>query len=166
MEVKRSSDWNPQAAPTFWINHASRLILRVFEQRLRPLGFGFAYVPVIVALEDNGPLTQKELIESAHVEQPSMAALLGRMERDGVVSRSPHPVDQRASLISLTTTAKTRLPKAKEQLRRAVDQALAGLSKQERATLLALLRRVVANLSAPGPATTRHSASAKRMTET
>jgi DNA-binding MarR family transcriptional regulator len=149
MDVKRTTDWNPQATPTFWINHASRLVLRLFEQRLRPLGFGFAYVPVVVALEENGPLTQKELIESAHVEQPTMAALLARMERDGVISRSPHPVDQRASLISLTAKAKTRLPKAREQLRQGAELALAGLSKQERATLLALLQRVVANLSAP-----------------
>ncbi|HET6336757.1 MAG TPA: MarR family transcriptional regulator [Polyangiales bacterium] len=148
MDVKRTTNWNPQAAPTFWINHASRLVLRLFEQRLRPLGFGFAYVPVVAALEDTAPLTQKELIESAHVEQPTMAALLARMERDGVISRTPHPADQRASLIALTAKAKSRLPKAREQLRQGAEQALAGLSKQERATLLALLQRVVANLSA------------------
>jgi MarR family transcriptional regulator for hemolysin len=148
MDAKRTTNWNPQAAPTFWINHASRLVLRLFEQRLRPLGFGFAYVPVVAALEDTGPLTQKELIESAHVEQPTMAALLARMERDGVISRTPHPADQRASLIALTAKAKSRLPKAREQLRQGAEQALAGLSKQERATLLALLQRVVANLSA------------------
>jgi MarR family transcriptional regulator, transcriptional regulator for hemolysin len=146
MKAKRASDWDPQAAPTFWINHASRLIQRMFEQRLRKLGFGMAYLPVLVTLDENGPVTQKELVAHAHVEQPTMAALLARMERDGVIAREPHPDDQRASLIALTAKAKARLPKVKEQLSQGVAEALLGLSERERATLLTLLRRVVSNL--------------------
>src|SRR4051812_26796376 len=31
--------WDLGSSPTFWINHASRLLMRHFEQRLRPLDF-------------------------------------------------------------------------------------------------------------------------------
>lgn len=146
MHVKPTSDWKPVATPTFWINHGSRLIMRTFEKRLRKLGLGMAYIPVMMALEEEGPLTQTDLLARAHVEQPTMAALLARMERDGVISRDPHPSDQRASLVSLTAKAKARLPKVKESLREGAAQAMAGLSEPERATLIALLKRVVANL--------------------
>src|SRR5690349_1750469 len=101
MKVERPA-WNPAASPTFWINHASRMLMREFEQRLRPLDFGMAYLPVAVALEGGAALPQKDLAERARVEQPTMAALLTRMARDGLISRAPHPTDKRAALISLT----------------------------------------------------------------
>lgn len=154
MNVKRrptssKPDWEIAAAPTFWINHASRLVLRRFEQALRPLGFGMAYLPVLVPLEESGPQQQKELAKQTHVEQPTMAALLTRMERDGLIAREPHPSDKRASLISLTARAKTRLPAARARLQEGVDRALAGFSDRDRATLITLLQRVVKNLDDP-----------------
>ncbi|RKG71195.1 MarR family transcriptional regulator [Corallococcus sp. CA054B] len=146
MSAKSAPRWDPEAVPTFWINHASRLLMRHFEQRLRPLEFGMAYLPVVIALEEHGPLLQKQLAEYAHVEQPTMAALLTRMERDGLIARHPHPDDKRASQISLSAKARERLPQAKEQLEDVAEQATAGFSEKERATFMSLLRRVVANL--------------------
>src|ERR1700742_1491528 len=101
MKVKSEPLWDPESTPSYWINHASRLLLRHFEQILRPLGFGMAYLPVAGALSRDGALQQKDLAERTHVEQPTMAALLGRMERDGVITRTPHPGDKRANLIAL-----------------------------------------------------------------
>lgn len=120
--------------------------MRHFEQRLRPLDFGFAYIPVVIALSENGALRQKDLAERSHVEQPTMAALLARMERDGLISRDADPIDKRASQISLSKKAKTRLPSAKDGLTEIAEKAMKGLSDGERATLIALLRRVVNNL--------------------
>jgi MarR family transcriptional regulator for hemolysin len=146
MNVKRRAAWDPTSHPTFWINHASRLIMRRFEQLLRPLDFGMAYLPVVIALEEKGALLQKQLVEQGRVEQPTMAALLARMERDGLISREPHPTDKRASLISLSAKAKARLPSAKKRLGEIAERATSGFSESERATLIALLRRVVKNL--------------------
>jgi MarR family transcriptional regulator, transcriptional regulator for hemolysin len=147
MKVKDTPRWDPESAPTFWINHASRLIMRSFEQRLRPLDFGMAYLPVVMALKEHGELLQKQLAQHAHVEQPTMAALLARMERDGLISREPHPSDKRASQISLSAKAKARLPLAKQHLAEVAEQATSGFSELERKTFIALLRRVVNNLS-------------------
>ena len=149
MKVKPARRWDPESTPSFWINHASRLLLRQFEQRLRPLDFGMAYLPVVIALEEQGSQLQKELIEQGHVEQPTMAALLTRMERDGLIAREPHPSDKRASLIALTPKAKARLPEAKERLGEVADRLTAGFTDHERATLLALLKRAVQNLGEP-----------------
>ena len=146
MHVKATPSWNPESAPTFWVNHASRLIMRHFEQRLRPLEFGMAYLPVVFALKEDGELTQRELAERARVEPPTMAELLSRMERDGLLHRKPHPTDKRSSRVSLSAKAKARLPAAMEQLADVAERATAGLSQRERATIIALLRRVVDNL--------------------
>lgn len=141
-----TQDWDPAAAPTFWINHASRLLMRQFEQQLRPLEFGMAYLPVAMMLHEQGPLLQKALAERAQVEQPTMAALLTRMERDGLIARGPHPHDKRASLISLTPKAESRLPAAMALMGAVAARATTGLGPEEKALLLGLLQRIVANL--------------------
>jgi DNA-binding MarR family transcriptional regulator len=143
-----ASQWNPESTPTFWINHVSRLLMRHFEGRLRPLDFGMAYLPVVVALREDGALLQKDLATRAHVEQPTMAALLARMERDGLIERAPHPSDKRATEISLSAKAKARLPSAKQRLGEVAEQATSGFTERERKTLIALLRRMVTNLGA------------------
>jgi DNA-binding MarR family transcriptional regulator len=105
----------------------------------------------LFALEEGEPLSQKELAEAARIEQPSMAELLARMERDGVVQREPNPEDKRGSLTSLTRAARARLPDAKEALWQGEDEATAELSEREKATLIKLLQKVVRNLEAADP---------------
>lgn len=139
--------WKPETTPSFWINHASRLLMRHFEERLRPLGFGAAYLPVVGALNEDGPLLQRDLALRAHVEQPTMAALLLRMERDGLIERTPHPTDKRASQINLTPKAHETLPVAMASLGEVAEQLLTGFTAAERATFLALLQRAAKNLA-------------------
>ncbi len=149
MNVKTEPRWDPQSTPSFLrINHASRLLMRQFEQQLRPLGFGFAYLPVAIALEENSGLLQKDLAVRAHVEQPTMALLLARMERDGLVRKEPHPDDKRATRITLTPKARQRLPKAKQRLAVVAKRVTNGFSAAERDQFLSLLQRAVKNLDA------------------
>lgn len=146
MHVKGLS-WDPRSYASFWINHASRLLMREFEARLRPLGFGMAYLPVAIALAEHGALLQKDLAAQAHVEQPTMAALLARMERDGLIAREPDSEDRRATRIRLTPRARRRLPEAGDALTEIADRVTEGFSASERATFLSLLQRAVKNLA-------------------
>ncbi len=113
---------------------------------MRLLGFGMSQMPVLHALGDGGAMSQKELASWARVEQPTMAEMLARMARDGVVQRSPNPNDGRVSLTSLTPRALQQLPKAKAALMEVEHAAMVGFSKAEKAQLLTLLQRMVDNL--------------------
>lgn len=146
MKVKATRPWQPTDYASFWINHASRLLMRHFEAKLRPLGFGMAYLPVTMALAEKGALLQKDLAAEAHVEQPTMAALLVRMERDGLITREPHPDDKRAVHITLTAKAKREIPAAREALFDVAERVTKGFTAAERETFLALLQRAVENL--------------------
>jgi MarR family transcriptional regulator, transcriptional regulator for hemolysin len=130
----------------FWINLASRTIVRVIDARLRPLGFALSHLPVLRALGQGKALSQKDLARVARVEQQTMAELLARMERDGLVERETNPEDKRGSLTSLTRSARTRFPKAAEILMQGEREAMAGFSDEERAVFADFLKRVVANL--------------------
>ena len=100
-------------------------------------------------------MTQTELARWAKVEQPTMAQMLARMERDGIIRREPDPSDRRGSLVSLTKQALSRLPAGRAVLRQANVEMTKGLSARDVATLLSLLRHVLANVeameSAPQP---------------
>jgi MarR family transcriptional regulator for hemolysin len=138
----------PESSVGFWINRASRLIVRRSDARLRSFGLAMSYLPVLRALAPGRPLSQTELAKVAGVEQPSMAETLARMERDGVVQREPNPKDKRGTLISLTRRSNTRFPKAMAALAEGELEATAGLSDAEKVLLRELLQRVVGNLEA------------------
>ncbi len=106
-----------------------------------------AYLPVVFALEESGTLLQKELVERVGVEQPTMTALLARMERDGIVRRSVDASDGRAQRISLTAKGKARLSDVKAAMLEVVEEALAGVSQKERTALMSSLVKVVRNLT-------------------
>jgi MarR family transcriptional regulator for hemolysin len=136
----------PDAFVGFWINLASRTIIRVLDARLRPHGFAISYLPVLRALSEGGALPQKDLVRLARVEQPTMTEMLARMERDGLVEREPNPDDRRGSLTSLTRSARTRFPKARKTLREGEREAMEGFSDEEKALFLEFLQRFVRNL--------------------
>ena len=80
------------------------------------------------------------------IEQPTMAQLLTRMERDGLIRRTDNPHDKRSSLISLTPLALKKLPQAKAVLFEGNKEALKGFTEREIKTLSKLLLRVIKNL--------------------
>jgi MarR family transcriptional regulator, transcriptional regulator for hemolysin len=134
------------STPGHLISLAARGFARLSEARLKPLGFGVGHLPVLVALQDGQAGTQRDLARFARIEQPSMAQMLARMERDGLICRTRDPVDGRSSQVSLTETARTRLPDACAVLFQGNRDALNGFTDEEATQLIALLTRLIANL--------------------
>ena len=107
---------------------AARGFARLSEARLKPLGVGVGHLPVLVALQDGQTGSQRDLARFARIEQPSMAQMLARMERDGLIRRTPDPAGGRSSQTSLTETARTRLPDACAALFQGNRDALSGFT--------------------------------------
>ncbi|MGJ7504271.1 MarR family winged helix-turn-helix transcriptional regulator [Variovorax sp. ZT5P49] len=136
--------------PLKLIGRVTRGFTRIADVGVRELGFAVGQLPVLVSLKKSKALSQAELARIAQVEQPSMAQLLARMERDGLVERVPDPLDKRSRLISLTPLAARRLPKAKAVMDAHTQEALAGFSPEEVEQLTALLVRLNANVERMG----------------
>ncbi len=75
-----------------------------------------------------------------------MAQMLTRMERDGLIRRTPDPDDGRSSRIALTKLALARLLRAIATLFRGNRDAMAGFTDEEIAQFVAMLDRLIANL--------------------
>ena len=141
-----SENWQPKTMPSILISHAARALARRADTKLRDIGISTSQFPVLVALKDGAKLTQKELAQLANVEQPSMAQLLSRMERDGLIRRESDPNDGRSSLISLTDTATSLFSPVRAILTQGNQEALAGFNDSEIEQLVALLHRVIGNV--------------------
>lgn len=139
-------EWKLFSTPAPLINMAARAFARLGERRVKAFGFNIAQMPVLYLLRDGAAMSQKDLAHFAKIEQPSMTQMLARMERDGLVHRTPDPKDGRSSLVSLTEAAKAKLPAAREALHANSTRVLAGFSPDEVATLIALLQRLNENL--------------------
>jgi MarR family transcriptional regulator, transcriptional regulator for hemolysin len=134
------------STPGHLISLAARGFARLSEARLKPLGFGVGHLPVLVALRDGRASTQRDLARSAKVEQPPMAQMLARMERDGLIHRTPDPADGRSSRITLTEVAEARLPDAIATLLQGNREVLRGFTDEETGLLVNLLTRLITNL--------------------
>lgn len=139
-------DLDVLSTPGHLISLAARGFARLSEARLKPLGFGVGHLPVLVALQDGRASTQRDLARFAKIEQPPMAQMLARMERDGLIQRAPDPTDGRSSRITLTEVAEARLPDAIVALLRGNHRALCDFTNEEAGLLIALLTRLIANL--------------------
>jgi DNA-binding MarR family transcriptional regulator len=134
------------STPGHLISLAARGFARLSEARLKPLGFGVGHLPVLVALRDGRASSQRDLARFARIEQPPMAQMLARMERDGLIERTPDPADGRSSRITLTVAAEARLPDAIAVLLRGNQEVLRDFTDDEATLLVALLTRLIANL--------------------
>ena len=130
----------------YMTNWLARLIARAIDARLKPIGMSSGYMPVMFALAHGAALSQRALTEFAAIEQPTMAATLSRMERDGLIVRRADPDDRRAWLYSLSAEGLDKSIKVQEAGREINEAALAGLSGSEREAFLAALAKVVSNL--------------------
>jgi MarR family transcriptional regulator for hemolysin len=134
------------STPGHLISLAARGFARLSEARLKPLGFGVGHLPVLVALQDGRASTQRDLARFAKIEQPPMAQMLARMERDGLIQRAPDPADGRSSRITLTEVAEARLPNAIAILLQGNHEVLRDFTDEEAALFVDLLTRLIASL--------------------
>jgi MarR family transcriptional regulator for hemolysin len=130
----------------YMTNWAARLFARAIDLRLKDIDASSGQLPVFFALADGKALTQKELARVASLEQPTMAATLARMERDGLIERRPDPRDGRSSLVSLSAGGRRKAPLVLKAVEETNAAALADLSEEERTVLLTNMKKIVGAL--------------------
>jgi DNA-binding MarR family transcriptional regulator len=80
----------------------------------REYGMGFARGRVLWALDESGPVLMRALSQALGISPRTVTGLVDGLEADGWVTRSPHPEDRRATIISLTPVAETALARLQD----------------------------------------------------
>jgi len=121
------------------LNHLGRLLLAQVNQRIRPHGVTQGQLPVLCCLHDEEGQTQTELCRKIQVEQPTMANTLWRMERDGLIYRTPSAEDKRQSRIFLTEKTRPAIEAMQEKRNEVIARMTRHMSAEEQKTLYRLL---------------------------
>jgi DNA-binding MarR family transcriptional regulator len=121
------------------------------EDRGRALRAGLDLGPgragVLIRLA-HGPMTLREIAETAGVDPPAATVAVDELQRRGLVRRGPHPDDNRRKLVHLTDAGL----KAANTARRILTDPPAALTALDTGDLAALARILATLNSAPGPA--------------
>jgi DNA-binding MarR family transcriptional regulator len=87
--------------------------------------------PVVAWLMQLSESTQSELSRLVGIEQPTMAVTLKRMERDGLISRSPDPTHGRRTTVRLTARGRKLSQLMSKAAAEVETLAMQGLSARE-----------------------------------
>lgn len=140
-------DFDRDSSAGYLANHMARLFARHLDAGIRPMGLSLGAFPALLHLWEKDGLTQKELVERLHIEQPTMANTLARMERDGLVRRAKDATDARIQRIWLTDKGRAMQADAIHAALAVNARALAGLSAAEQTRFLDLMQRVILALN-------------------
>ena len=115
---------------------------RCIERRLARNGLSHGRFLVMALLSQEDFLPVCRLAELSSVSYPTISALLSGMVRDGLVARVQDEQDRRVVRIMLKDAGRTMLNAVMPGLFRHQGEVLAGLTREELATLVALLAKV------------------------
>ncbi|KAA2236507.1 MarR family winged helix-turn-helix transcriptional regulator [Salinarimonas soli] len=120
---------------------AARLHRARVSERLGAVGLFAGQESVILALAD-GPMTMGELADLLRVRPPTASKTVSRLSSAGLLERRAGSGDGRLVRVGLTSAGEAKARALAGLWDEIDEEMLAGLSRDERARLLSLLRRV------------------------
>ena len=142
----------PPTNPARQFTHLARLLTRYFDRRLASLAINVANLPVLGALRNSAPMSQKQLTEIGQIGQPAMAQMLDRLMREGLLVRSADTVDRRKALFALSLRAQDLMAAVETHLTEGNAEVFSVLTPDEFETLMRLVQKLEQHLAAEGDA--------------
>jgi DNA-binding MarR family transcriptional regulator len=112
----------------------------------RDYGLGFARGRVLWSLRESGPVVMRALSEALGVSPRTITGLVDALEADGWVTRTPHPSDRRATIISLTPASEATLIKLTDGYRELARDLLGDVSDADLTRCLAVIGQLEGRL--------------------
>jgi DNA-binding MarR family transcriptional regulator len=125
------------------VGRAALQAQRLIQERLAGRDLRKQHYGVLASLADLGPASQGPLADRLHFDRSDLVSILDDLEGLGHVVRTPDATDRRRKIVQITPSGITTLESLDELVFAADDELLADLSQDERATLAALLARIV-----------------------
>ena len=129
--------------PSWLIGRVSARAHRLIGETMAAAGGHAYHFAILAALDEFGPDSQVRIGRRCGIDQSDMHAMLNELTEQRHVARTPDPGDRRRNLITLTDAGRRRLEELDTRLTRVQHDVLNALSATERATLIALLTRIL-----------------------
>lgn len=130
----------------FQLRDANRAMQRLLGSRIQAQGVTLGAWYFLRVLWEEEALTQRELSARIGMQEPTAVMALRGMEKQGWITRERSTQDRRKVFIRLTEAGRALRARMLPEARAVNEVATAGMTGEEVATLLALLKRVRANV--------------------
>jgi DNA-binding MarR family transcriptional regulator len=136
-----------QRGAGFLLTDSARLLRKLIDRRLQPLGLSRAQWSVLAILSNHEGVSQSQISQELEIEKSTAGRLIDQVEKSGWIERRPILGDRRLWSIHLTDQARQLLVEIERVIMHAREDMLRGLSDEQQNTLTDLLRTVKLNLA-------------------
>lgn len=138
-------------SPIHLLHRAGQCAGDIFQSEMSDGGLTPRQFAVLLTVSQNEGLSQTNLVERTGIDRSTLADIIRRMIKKGLLQRRRTKEDARAYAVRLTEEG-NRVLRATDPVSRKVDEkVLAVLSTQERERFLQDLNKIVRSLSAMAP---------------
>jgi MarR family 2-MHQ and catechol resistance regulon transcriptional repressor len=114
----------------------------IAERSIKETGLGLTDFAALEALLHKGPLTITEIQSKVPLALGSMTAAVDRLEKKGLILRTPSPEDRRAKILKLSPKGRSAVETAFTRHAADLETVMAGLHQREKRQLLDLLKKL------------------------
>lgn len=137
--------YQPGESLGWLLKRIQQSIVHQADKRLAEHGLTHAQWAPLIRLHFAGTCASAQLAAELDLDAGALTRLLDRLEAKGLVARERSSTDRRVVLIDLTPAGRRITDRLPSILSEIFNAHLAGFSREEWQTLMALLRRVLAN---------------------
>ncbi len=122
------------------------LMRRIFAQRATTRdGIYLGQLPVLRYVSEHPGCTQKDVANFMQVSPPSVAVMVKRMVRDGMLCKEADQNDMRQNRLTITEKGIAMGERCKSIFKQMDEQVYAGFSQEELEQLSSYLKRIIEN---------------------
>ncbi|MDF2815290.1 MAG: transcriptional regulator [Paenibacillus sp.] len=144
LESKPSNVFHHSAGFNLGVTY--RKISQLFTLRLKSHDITPEQWIVLYCIGENDGMIQKEIAELAGKDRPTTTRILDALEAKGFIIRNKGLTDRRSFLIGMTEKGQELIRQTIPIERQAVEDATQGITSEEYAQLLSILKRIGENV--------------------
>jgi DNA-binding MarR family transcriptional regulator len=145
-ELPDPSGFNLAESPGHLLHRAQQFASERFTKAMAGARLTQRQFAVLHATAQQEGLTQTDLVKATGIDRSTLAELVARMVKNGLLEREKLEGDARANAVKLSTEGRTLLDVATLGAMEADEAILSSLPKNKRASFLETLRRIAITL--------------------
>jgi len=135
--------YNLKTSPSHLLHRAQQIAANESASALAAAGITLRQFSVLAALSGNDGVSQSDLVNATGIDRSTLADMVARMEKAGLIKRVASKTDKRAKVVSLMAKGKKAYEKALPAVEKADAAIFEALPKTKQATLVSGLKDMV-----------------------
>lgn len=123
-----------------------RLNFTAMHLNLEKLGVQPGQIPLLISLLKQDGVSQKKLADANFVKPPTVAVMLKRMEKNGLIQRRQDNEDQRIMRVFITEKGKSTVDEVRELMISMQDAMYQGFTQEEKVLMRRFCLQMKENL--------------------